>query len=301
MEICPGSFRGELCQDRFHHLHICILIPYKVNMQAETTPLLHSALTKGIYAPAGPDDKRSPCPLVNCLANHGYISRDGQNIPARELKAAMSEVGLSSLFGSVLSQPVYNVHGDSRTAGMGFFSRFWFLLRNPWMILAAFGLRKENQEKGGKPVLNLDQLALHGVVEHDVSLSRRDYLQKEGNCVPQPDLIRDILACSKDDGKTLTMEDFAELRKRRIQQQLNDNPGLNYGSMQHQVACGEIALILSCFGDGKSVRCDYVRAFFEEERLPVKEGWKKRSWWTVGFQELMSSVTKIKSLIGLQI
>lgn len=66
------------------------------SMYTEQTPLLSAAL---IYPPAGPSDKRSPCPLINCLANHGYISRNGQNIPARELDAAMSEVGLFSLLG----------------------------------------------------------------------------------------------------------------------------------------------------------------------------------------------------------
>lgn len=269
-------------------------------MSTEQTPLLSVVLTKGMYAPAGPSDKRSPCPLINCLANHGYISRDGQNIPARELNAAMSEVGLSSLLGAVFSQPIYNVHEDRRPARLGFFSRVWYLLRHPWTLLAVFGMRRMNQEKSGKPVLNLDQLALRGVVEHDVSLTRRDFLQKQGNCTPQPDLIRDLLACSSD-GATLKMEDLAALRKRRIQQQLNDNSDLEYGPLQHQIACTEIALVLNCFGDGKSVRCDYAKAFFEEERLPINEGWTKRKWWTLGFRELMGSVAKVKSLVGLEI
>jgi hypothetical protein len=33
------------------------------------------------YEPPGPNDSRSPCPALNALANHGYISRDGKNIP----------------------------------------------------------------------------------------------------------------------------------------------------------------------------------------------------------------------------
>ncbi|CAG8835038.1 22518_t:CDS:2, partial [Racocetra persica] len=28
----------------------------------------------------GPDDKRSPCPALNTLANHGYLPRGGENI-----------------------------------------------------------------------------------------------------------------------------------------------------------------------------------------------------------------------------
>lgn len=274
-------------------------------MSTERTPLVSSVIPKGTYAPPRAGDKRSPCPLVNCLANHGYIARDGQNIPARDLNAAMNEVGLSTALGTVFAQPIYNLHQDPKTARqrkqMGFLQRLWFIIRNPWAIMSMFGVRRWDQKNGaGKGVLDLDQLALPGVIEHDISLTRRDHVQKEGNIAPQPDLVKDLLACSKD-GKALTIEDLAALRKRRIRQQLDDNPGLYYGSLQHQIACTEIALVLGVFGDGKSVPCDYARAFFNEERLPVKEGWKKRWWWTLGFRELAGTVSKVKALVGLQI
>ncbi|KAH7131803.1 Chloroperoxidase [Dendryphion nanum] len=273
-------------------------------MPSERDPLL-SSIPRGTYAPSGPGDKRSPCPLINSLANHGYISRDGQNIPASDLNSAMNEIGLSTALGAVFAQPIYNLHQDPKTKqwwkNKGFLQRLWYIIRNPWAILSVFGMRKwEQKNTKGKAVLNLDQLALPGVVEHDISLTRRDYLQKEGNNAPQPDLIEDLLACSSD-GKTITIEDLSALRKRRIQKQLDDNPGLHYGSMQHQIACTEIALVLDVFGDGKSIPCDYARAFFQEERLPVKEGWKKRWWWTLGFRELAGTVSKIKALVGLQI
>lgn len=243
--------------------------------------------------------------MVNCLANHGYIARDGKNIPARELNAAMYEVGLSTTLGALFAQSVYNVHQDPTTAHLqkkrGLLQRLWSIIRNPWTILSRFGMRRSDQKNdAGKAVLDLDQLALPGVVEHDVSLSRRDHHQKEGNLAPQADLIKDLLACSKD-GKTLTIDDLAAHRKRRIQQQLDDNPGLKYGSLEHELGCGEIALILDVFGDGKSVSCDYARAFFQEERLPIKEGWKRRWWWTLGLIELKSTASKVKRLIGLQI
>ena len=37
--------------------------------------------SKYTYQPPGPDDSRSPCPALNALANHGYLPRDGKNIP----------------------------------------------------------------------------------------------------------------------------------------------------------------------------------------------------------------------------
>lgn len=272
-------------------------------MSSETTPLVSPP--RGTYVRAGPNDKRSPCPLVNSLANHGYIPRTGTSITAKELNAAMSEVGMSAALGAVFARPIFNPHYDLKTARLqerkGFLSRLWSIVCNPWSLLSVFGLRRANQQnENGVPVLDLDQLAIPGVVEHDVSLTRRDHQQSAGNIAPQRDLINDLLASSKD-GKTITMEDLAGFRKRRIRQQLDDNPGLRYGSQQHQIACSEIALVLGLFGDGKSISCERARAFFQEERLPVKEGWKKRWWWTLGFVELARSASKVKKLIGLNV
>lgn len=221
------------------------------------------------------------------------------------MNAALHEVGLSSVLGSFLANPIYNLHQNVKVQAMqkqrGLLQRIWFYIRNPWAILSGFGLRRFDQKnEHGKPVIDLDQLAAPGVIEHDVSLTRRDHLQKEGNCKSQQDLVASLLKCSKD-GKNITMEDLANHRKFRIQQQLDDNPGLHYGAAQHQVACSEIALILAVFGNGKSVPCDYAKAFFEEERLPVKEGWKKRWWWTVGFLEMKKTTAKVKALVGLDI
>ena len=153
----------------------------------------------------------------------------------------------------------------------------------------------------GKICIDLDQLALPGAVEHDISLSRRDHAQGD-NLTLQPDLVQAILKCSSDGGKTLSMEDLSEARRRRIHTQLQDNPGLTYGFLQHDLACGEIALILKVFGDGQKVPCSYIRALFQEERLPVREGWKKRSWWwSVGIMELARTTKVVKKIIGLQI
>lgn len=275
-------------------------------MASDTTPLMSQPLPRGTYVPPKEGDIRSPCPLINCLANHSYIAHSGRDITASQLNAAMNEIGLSTALGAVFAQPIFNEYQDPKTAyllkPMGLFARLWSFFRNPWTILAIFGMRRRGQvNKAGKRVLNLDQLALPGVVEHDVSLTRRDYLQPHGNLDRHDDLVADLLACSSDGGRTITLADFAALRKRRIQTQLDDNPGLRYGPLQHQIACTEIALVLGVFGDGESIPCEYARAFFQEERLPVKEGWKKRWLWTLGFVELSSIVSKIKTLVGLDI
>lgn len=43
------------------------------------------------WAPPGPDDVRSPCPLLNALANHNIIPRSGKNITLSILEAGFKK------------------------------------------------------------------------------------------------------------------------------------------------------------------------------------------------------------------
>jgi hypothetical protein len=267
-------------------------------------PLL---LKRGTYSRPTESDLRSPCPMINCLANHGYIPRDGRNVRIGCLKGALKEAGASTVLAAAFSNAIFLEHTQSDASDatstkppQSFLGRLWYLVRNPLAILfSRFGVRRPGQNDSmGKPYLDLDQIGLYGAVEHDVSLSRNDYAQGD-NFSPQPELIKEILESSSDGGKTLTIEDLAGLRKRRIEKQKQINLDIQYGNVEHQLGCGEIALILGIFGDGSKVRCDYVRAFFAEERLPVAEGWKKR-WWTFGLVELKRSGAKVRKLIGLK-
>ena len=53
------------------------------------------------------------------------------------------------------------------------------------------------------------------------------------------------------------------------------NPSLTFDPLAHQLGCTEIALIQTLFGvkpRGYSVPVSYVKAIFDDERLPVIEG-----------------------------
>lgn len=265
---------------------------------------MRTPLQKGDYAPSGPNDLRSPCPLINCLANHGHLPRDGRDVRVNEVLAGMNEIGLSTALGHFFSNPIFQEYKPPGQEAQGpppsFWTKLWSFLRDPWVLFSIFGMRRPcQQDSMGNKVLNLDQLATPNVVEHDISLTRRDHQQGDNNS-PQPDLVKDLLASSSD-GKYITAADFANLRRRRIAKQNEVNPGLNYGSQQHTIACTEISLVLDVFGDGDKVPCEYARAFFAEERLPIKEGWQKRKWWTLGLLELRNTVNKVTKLVGLEI
>ena len=172
------------------------------------------------------------------------------------------------------------------------------MFSNPFThMFKFFAMRTPGQtDSDGIPCLNLDQLRKPDCVEHDISLTRFDHAQGD-NLTPQPELIKDLLASSSD-GSTLTIADLASLRKNRIARQKRENPILRYGAFQNQIACTEIALILKVLGAGNQVPVSYVKAFFEEERLPREEGWKPRVWWALGLVELNALTGKVKSLVG---
>ncbi|KAK3325127.1 Chloroperoxidase [Apodospora peruviana] len=246
-----------------------------------------ATLARGTYAPPNSaTDVRSPCPVINALANHGYLPRDGRNVSASELQTAMRKVvGLSLPLAALLSNPIFLEHHpvpegqDPKSPSL--ITKLWAALHNPWAVFPDFAMRHPGQvDATGRPVMDLDQLALHGKVEHDVSLTRLDIAQGD-NLTSQPELVKTLLDASSDGGKTLSIEDLAALRKRRIEKQREDNPSLTYTAREHKLACGESALLVGVFGEAKGVRVDYARAVLEDERLPVEEGWKKK-WWSVG-------------------
>ena len=263
-------------------------------------PQLHAdaaspQLKRGDYQTPQATDIRSPCPVVNALANHGYIPSDGRNVSYNEVKTALSELGISHPLRTALTYGSYLEHKDNPPTGA------WAFIKNPFAyFLRRFGMRNpDQQDSSGKECLNLDQLDRHNAVEHDVSLSRRDFAQGD-NHTSQKDLVAEILNSSSD-GKRFTTEDFAKLRKQRLEQQKRDNPDLMFGSTQEVVAYGEVGFIQTVFGHGNpkyDVPVPYVKALFEEERLPFNEGWKRRTRWTVGLIELNQQVQVVKKAIA---
>ncbi|KAK6580916.1 hypothetical protein PZA11_006404 [Diplocarpon coronariae] len=103
-------------------------------------PAGHPAIDWTRWEPAGKTDVRSPCPMINALANHSILPHDGKNIT----KPMMTDILTKSI-----------------NLGSGIAT-----------VFAAAAL-KANPTPGAVS-FNLDQLAKHGLIEHDVSLSRND-------------------------------------------------------------------------------------------------------------------------------
>lgn len=226
---------------------------------AEVTDSKELPLRKGDYRPAGPDDVRAPCPVLNSLANHGIIARSGRNITAAELKAALRYLGMGIDVTAILVNGAFQVHSDDPKKG------------------ARLGLRDKDQvNEDDVPVLNLDQVGRPHAVEHDVSVTRQDRALGDYMHV-NPDLLERFLAAPKTE-KGFSASDFGKYRKTRYDEQKRDNPALEFDRINHFSGCAELGAIQCIFGRGFPYRVpeEYIQALFGEERLPIEQGWKPR-------------------------
>lgn len=266
-------------------------------------------LLRGDYHPPTSTDLRSPCPIVNAFANHGLIPRDGRNVHPADLDTAMQDLGLSLPIRKTLLWGAFFERREQLPATFKdylthpFAYLHWhFGIRPPGQNDSSSAQQKQKQQKHTTPCIHLDQLSRHGAIEHDVSMTRRDFAQPGAdNHSKQEDLIEQLLNSSTD-GSYLTTSDFASLRRKRLEQQRRDNPELCFPWILHFVVAGQIAAVQRVFGQGEwggRVPVGYAEAIFREERLPLEEGWRrKKGGWGLGVLGVVVQLVRVRVGIG---
>jgi hypothetical protein len=115
--------------------------------------------------------------MLNILANHGYIPRDGRNVRASEITAALH---FSSTVTLPFTHPIFFEQREAKATGLApsLWSRTWGIICLPSKLLFRFGMRRHSQfdSATGKKCLDLDQLGISNVIEYDISLTRLDSL-----------------------------------------------------------------------------------------------------------------------------
>ncbi|KAF7723306.1 hypothetical protein EC973_002103 [Apophysomyces ossiformis] len=192
----------------------------------------------------GDDASRSPCPALNTLANHGLISRNGRNVTFDELYTAVKLVGLGPVSSYMTLAYVYYTFHKNRPSDSVMYSLFKIA-----------------------DTINLDELANHNVLEHDVSLSRND-LYVEPHNVINPVPARVALMTQFATNGTFTAQNQYDYRKFRWLESLRDNPQLYYSTFLQLIAGTECVVLQEVLGRGKGMPVDHLQAFFLEERFP---------------------------------
>ncbi|PPJ52713.1 hypothetical protein CBER1_10794 [Cercospora berteroae] len=203
------------------------------------------------WKPAGPNDLRGPCPMMNTLANHGLLPHDGRNLTREVFHAALSE-GLN--FESNLTDIMFDQA----------------LPANPQPNATWF---------------DLGQLNVHNVLEHDASLSRKDAYFGNNHIFDQ-----DVFDFTKKFWTAPVIDRYmlANSKIARQVQSRSTNPTYKFTASAENFSIGELLAPVIAFGDRVNVTVDrdLVVYFFENERLPTELGWKRQSE-SVGLKDII--------------
>lgn len=181
--------------------------------------------------------------MLNTLANHGYVARNGMNISLADMQAGFQA--------SINLEPDFSI--------------------------GPFGVGVTASTTGRNDTLNLHDLLKHNLIEHDASLSRKDaYFGDALNF--DPEVWAGTSAVWRDsNATTISIEAAAKGRLARIAKDKVENPEYNLTSAGEAAGLGETALFVAVFGDKVegNARVDWVDIFFRESRLPFAEGWTR--------------------------
>ncbi|KAJ3753779.1 Peroxidase, family 2-domain-containing protein [Lentinula raphanica] len=185
-------------------------------------------------------DSRGPCPGLNTLANHGFLPRNGSNITIPIVLNAIND---------------------------GFNFRPINILR----IAAKLGLLTTDAEDN----FSLEELALHGTLEHDASMSRNDLAL--GDNIHFNETVFTTLANSNPGVDYYNVTSAAQVLEQRLAEDKIVNPTLINTVKEFEVRVIESGFYLSVMGNvttGVAPK-NFVQILFREERLPLEEGWKR--------------------------
>ncbi|KAF2132109.1 Cloroperoxidase [Dothidotthia symphoricarpi CBS 119687] len=191
----------------------------------------------------GSTDRRSPCPMVNTLANHGYLPRNGVNVSMADLIVGLGD----------------GVH----------------LAEAATRLVGAKALTASTT--GNSSTFNLDDINKHGIIEHDGSLSRADIFTGD-NYHFKPAIWAHTSSYFNE--STIPISTAATARKARLAAAQAVNPEWNFTATDAQNSMIETALYLSVMANGTTGAAitgvkKWVNVLFREERLPIKEGWTR--------------------------
>ncbi|BCS25206.1 peroxidase family protein [Aspergillus puulaauensis] len=203
------------------------------------------------YQKARPEDSRSPCPGLNVLANHGWLPRSGKNIDLATVRSAVA--------------------GAYNYAPTTFDEAF------------QMALDVNLSTTGNSSTFHLADLRKHNAAEFDGSLSRNDayfgdnlhFSPAVWETVAERLNLYDAGDCEKD--KYVTVETAARARAARVEDAMRANPDFTNSKLAMEGSPGTTSLYLTTLWDYEADGAPkaWVRAFFEDERIPYIEGYRR--------------------------
>jgi hypothetical protein len=175
------------------------------------------------------NESRSPCPGLNCLANHGILPRDGRHVTYKQMSDAI--------------QHAYNLSPTLAEQ----------------LTSSAVALDQ------GRGWIDLHDLNALNVIQHDASFTRPDIAFCADQSYPHTDLVERFLAQASN-GECLSLDDISYhsgLRRAECKR-TNGQYSLTYSFLHKFFGSGNGALMYSIFGGN----VENLRTWLAEGRFP---------------------------------
>ncbi|KAK4143081.1 Chloroperoxidase [Dichotomopilus funicola] len=210
------------------------------------------------WHPPRPNDFRGPCPMMNTLANHGILPRDGRKITRQ---AVIDGMGRGLNFAPALATIMFDQA----------------IIANPEPNATFF---------------TLDHLNRHNVLEHDASLSRTDAFFGSNHIFNQTIFDQTKRYWPE---PLITTTHMANAKIARQIDSKAFNPEYRFTEAVEHFSLGEMAAPFIAFGDleAATVNRTLVEYFFQHERLPTELGWRVRDEVVS-----VAAILRISGLIG---
>ncbi|XP_006458748.1 hypothetical protein AGABI2DRAFT_190943 [Agaricus bisporus var. bisporus H97] len=204
----------------------------------------------------GPGDIRGPCPALNTLANHGYISRNGIESPSNIVHAAMEGFNMNNDLAKFTCYAAFVVNGN--------------------MVTDLVSIGEKSAKTGPDPLdqpATIGGLNTHNVFEGDSSMTRADFYDGGDVETFNETLFQGFLEYSyRFGGGRYNLTAAGEYRYKRTQDGIETNPTFTIVAPRLFSAYSESVNPINLWVDGRQddgqLRLDHARSFFEAARFP---------------------------------
>lgn len=176
---------------------------------------------------------RSPCPVLNTLANHGFLPRDGKNVTAAVLSNGLVQaLNLDRKLADLFAKPLTRKYGDQ--------------------------------------VFTLADLAPHNFLEHDASLVHNDAFFGSDPAFINQTLVGSLIARAVGTPPVLTRTGMARYRRDRELESRQTNPQFSLSTLHSVIGSGEAGIVLMILGDPDTmtITVERARSFLQLEKFP---------------------------------
>ncbi|KAJ2925816.1 heme-thiolate peroxidase, partial [Candolleomyces eurysporus] len=208
-----------------------------------------------LWMPLRDGDVRGPCPGMNTLASHGYISRDGVASPSDMVTAVQEGLNMENKFAIFVTYLNHLMNGNLVTD-----------------LLSIGGKTSKTGPDPPAPA-HAGGLSVHGTFEGDAGMTREDAFFGDNHSFNET-LFEKFIGFSNRFGDgfyNLTVA--GELRFQRLQDSIATNPQFSFKNVRFITAYGESVFPVNFFVDGrktdKKLDMDSARLFFSDMKFPA--------------------------------